>query len=268
MRRAAMAGRPFIAALLLLWLGIAHAGEPALAWILEFDGRIIAAKAADRPLPPASLTKVMTALLWLQDPTRVDAGITISRRAAAESGTRARLEAGERYRGRDLLGAMLVASANDACIALAEHAAGSVTAFVADMNRAAEVLGLRETHFSNPCGHDAAGQVSSARDLLRLTEFALANPLFRELVRQPEWRLRAISPAGAEVKILPASNALLGRLDGARGVKTGYTAHAGKSVIALAERDGHQVLLVLLNARDRWRVAHGMVEQAFARGAR
>lgn len=261
--------RLFVAALFLFSPGtaaIASAAEPARAWVIQLDHKIMGAHAAGDPLPPASLTKIMTAVLWLQRPERQDETVTISRRAAAETGARAGLKAGERYRGSDLLAITLISSANDACLALAEHAAGSVKAFVADMNRAAAALGLAETRFTNPCGHDAPGHTSSARDLLHLTEIALTHPVFRELVATPSWRLQSIG--GAETRVMQSSNALLGRLAGARGVKTGYTAKAGKCVIALVERDGHRVLLVLLNARDRWWAAHGLVEKTLARAAR
>jgi len=246
--------------------GATDSAPPARAWVIKLDDRITSARAADKALPPASLTKIMTALIWLQRPARQDETVTISRRAAAETGTRAGLKAGARYRGSDLLALMLITSANDACLALAEHASGSVETFVVDMNRAAAALVLKETRFANPCGHDAPGHTSSARDLLRLTEIALADPVFRQLVATTSWKLRTVG--GAEEKNFPSSNALLGRLDGARGVKTGYTAKAGKCVIALVERDGHRLLLVLLDARDRWWAAHGLVERTFERVAR
>lgn len=268
--------RALLLAALLIFAPLATGAPqaPAGAWLLKLDGQVVAAHAADRPLPPASLTKLMTALLWLQseDARPSDAVVTVSRRAAAASGSRAGLRAGERYRGSDLLAALLIASANDACLALAEHVAGSVESFVEAMNRAAQGLALRETRFANPCGHDAPGHVSSARDLLKLAELVLAEPRLRTLVAQPTLRLVPLAsraPAGgSRGRILQNGNALLGRLPGTRGVKTGYTAAAGKCLIAFVERDGHQVLLVLLNARDRWWTAHGMVEQAFGRVSR
>lgn len=259
-------------ALALAWAVLAGAGQaaapdggraPARAWLLKFDGRIIDSREAERPLPPASLTKVMTALLWLQKPDRQDEWVTISARAAAETGTRLGLKAGDRYRGSELLAAMLVTSANDACMALAEHGAGSASAFVRDMNTAARALGLAQTHFDNPCGHDAPGQRSSARDLMHLTEVALADPVFQEVVARPTVSFRR--PGARNAEVLTSSNMLFGRLPGTRGVKTGYTAQAGKCLIALVERDGHRALLVLLNAPDRWWLAHGMIESAFAR---
>jgi D-alanyl-D-alanine carboxypeptidase (penicillin-binding protein 5/6) len=261
--------RRLAGAFLLATTGLGHAAlaeAPARAWLLKLDNRVIETHQADLALPPASLTKIMTAMLWLQKPLRQQEWVTVSARAAAETGTRLGLKAGQRYRGAELLAAMLVTSANDACVALAEHSAGSVQAFVRDMNKAAQVLGLAQTHFDNPCGHDAVGQRSSANDLLRLTEIALADPVFKDLVARPTWAFpRGAGTASGAREVLKSSNLLFGRLAGAQGVKTGFTAQAGKCVIALAERDGHRVLLVLLNAPDRWWAAHGLIESAFAR---
>lgn len=262
-----MTTRLLIAALLFFTLANSAHSSPsprpsARAWLIQLDGKIIGAHQAQQALPPASLTKIMTAILWLQKPARQNEIVTISTRAAAETGSRAGLKAGEHYRGSELLAAMLIASANDACMALAEQAAGSSKAFVADMNRAARTLGLRETHFTNPCGHDAPGHTSSARDLLRLSEVALENPTFRTLVATTDWPLHKAD--GSSTQTLHTRNALLGRLEGTRGVKTGYTTKAGACVIALVERKGRRVILVLLNAKNRWWTAHQMIEQAFA----
>jgi len=252
----------------LLWLaaGLVHAAsdapaQPAAAWVLERDGVVLGAHRADRRLPPASLAKLMTAVLWLQRPERLDAAVRVSTRAAAATGARAGLVAGQHYRGRDLLAAMLIRSGNDACLALAEQAAGSVEAFVAQMNRAADVLALRDTRFVNPCGWDAEGQHSSARDLLQLAKVAMEYPEIRERVAQPAMRLATLD--GKAARELANTNLLLGRLPGARGVKTGFTARGGKCLVAFAERDGHAVWLVLLAAPERWWTAHALIEQAF-----
>ena len=235
--------------------------QPAAAWLLERDGVVRGAHRADRQLPPASLVKLMTAVLWLQQPERLDAAVSVSARAAAATGARAGLRAGERYRGRDLLAAMLIRSGNDACLALAEQAGGSVEAFVGQMNRAAALLALHDTRFANPCGWDAEGQHSSARDLLQLAKIAMEFPEIRALVAQPAMRLATLD--GKAARELANTNLLLGRLPGARGVKTGFTARGGKCLVALAERDGHAVWLVLLAAPERWWTAHAMMEQAF-----
>ncbi len=234
---------------------------PAAAWLLERDGVVLAAHRADQRLAPASLAKLMTAVLWLQQPARLDTAVSISARAAAATGARAGLRAGERYRGGDLLAAMLIRSGNDACLALAEQAAGSVESFVMQMNRAAALLALDDTRFANPCGWDAEGQHSTARDLLQLAKVAMEYPEIREPVAQPAMRLVTLD--GRTARDLANTNLLLGRLPGVRGVKTGFTARAGKCLVALAERDGHAVWLVLLAAPERWWTAHAMIERAF-----
>jgi D-alanyl-D-alanine carboxypeptidase (penicillin-binding protein 5/6) len=233
----------------------------AKAYLVALDGRELWARDADAPRPPASLTKVMTALLALGAGWDPEALATVSARAAAETGTRAGLRAGERLRAGELLAATLVSSANDACVALAEHLAGSEPAFVERMNQQAAALGLTATRFRNACGHDAPGHRASARDLLRLTRAALALPEFRRLVALERVTL---TTAAGRVIGLKTTNALLGRLTGARGVKTGFTPAAGRCVVALVERGGVELLLVLLDADDRWWATAGLVEKAFA----
>jgi D-alanyl-D-alanine carboxypeptidase (penicillin-binding protein 5/6) len=159
---------------------------------------------------------------------------------------------------------MLIKSANDACLAVAEQLSGTGAAFASRMNRRAAELGLSGTRFVDPCGHDAPGQHTTARDLSTLARVALANPEFRRLVALPEVRLE--TRAG---RVLQAgtSNALLGRLPGADGVKTGFTPEAGKCVVAHAVRGGREVLVILLGAPDRWWTAAALVEKAFAEPA-
>ena len=234
--------------------------KAALAYIVAIDGRVVWAGSPDEPRPPASLTKIMTALVLLERDWKPDSPVTVSRAAAAETGSRAGLQAGETLGAGDLLTAMLVTSANDACVALAEHAAGSVPAFVAAMNARAAALGLAATRFSNPCGHDAPAQRSSARDLLALAEAALARP---EFARAVALRSTEIRTTGGRRIALKSGNHLLGNSPGVIGVKTGWTPGAGKCLVVLAERDRMRVLIVLLDATDRWWTAAALVEEAF-----
>ena len=255
---------------ILLWLAapMAFAAEAtrdafpdlADAYLVQVNGKTLWARNADRRLPPASLTKVMTAMLVLEHGHLEDV-VAIAPTAAAQRGTRLGLAAGDRIRAADLLRAALVGSANDACYALAQWSAGSASAFVAGMNAKARQLGLSATHFVNPCGFDAPGHLASANDLARLTERALQLPVFGQIVALD--RASAHTVDGARTFEVRSTNALLGRLPGAIGVKSGYTARAGKCLIALAERNGVRVLLVMLNARDRWWDAHGVIDRAF-----
>jgi D-alanyl-D-alanine carboxypeptidase (penicillin-binding protein 5/6) len=136
------------------------------AYVVAVNGRPVWARAPDSPLPPASLTKIMTALVVLERDFSPGAWLRVSPRAAAATGSRLGLRAGEELTVGDALTATLVSSANDACRALAEHVGGSEGAFVRRMNERARELGLHATHFENACGHDAPGHRSSARDLL------------------------------------------------------------------------------------------------------
>jgi len=264
-----LARAPAALALLCLWAAAPFPaeGEPpdaypraARAYLVAIDGQEVWARAADAQLPPASLTKIMTALLALEAGDRPGAWIEVSARAARETGSRAGLRAGEALSAEGALTATLVSSANDACLALAEHLAGSAAAFVERMNARAAALGLSATHFQNPCGHDAPGHLSSARDLLRLTRAALAFPEFRRLVALTE---ATVVTRGGRSLALRTHNLLLGRLRGAVGVKSGYTEGAGRCMVALAVRDGVEVLAVLLDSPDRWWTTSALLELAF-----
>ncbi len=238
--------------------------EAAPSYLVAVDGEVIWARAPDASRAPASLSKILTALLALETADPGD-WLTVSDRAAAETGSRLGLRAGEKVLVRDAVAAMLVASANDACRAVAEHAAGSAAGFVARMNGRAAAMGLAGSRFADPCGHDAKGQHVTASDLWRLTREALGNAEFRRLVALPSVR---VATRGGRVLTATTSNALLGRLPGADGVKTGFTARAGKCVVARAQRDGREVIVILLGAPDRWWTAAAIVEKAFAEAPR
>lgn len=235
--------------------------DAAAAYLVRIDNHDTWSHRKNLRLPPASLTKIMTALLALEH-GRLQDTVTVSRRAVAETGTRLGLRAGERYRAADLLAATLLQSANDACHALAEHLAGSELAFVARMNRRAKELGLSDTHFANACGHDAPQHYSSAHDLARLAEAALTQPLFADLTSRVEASIATRD--GRRNFRLVNKNELIGRYPGATGVKSGYTPKAGKCLVAYARRNKTAVMAVLLNAPDRWWTAVAMLDRAFA----
>lgn len=233
----------------------------AAAYLVIVDGAPRWAHAADTPRAPASLAKLMTALLVLQG-GGLDDEIAVSRSAAAARGSRLGLREGERVAAHGLLAAMLVGSANDACLALAERGGGA-TAFVARMNAQAAALGLRATRFGDPCGFDSDQQRSTARDLARLAEHFMAQPQLAALARRPE--VEVASANRARVWRVKNTNVLLEHFPGTIGVKTGQTRRAGHNLIVLAERDGRRALLVMLGARDRWWDAHAILARALAR---
>lgn len=212
--------------------------------------RVLLEKNATRRLPPASLTKVMTALVAMEAASQEQV-VRVDRRALVHRSS-LKLHAGEQFLLRDLLTAMLVTSANDACEAIAWHIGGDADRFVTMMNERARTLGLKDTHFANACGFDAPGHYSTAADLATLTEQALRAPAISMMVRTVTRDI--VSVDGARQVSLHSTNELLLDPD-VTGVKTGYTSKAGRCLIASMFKDGHQLLLVGLNVIDRWEQA-------------
>ena len=211
------------------------------------SGQVLAERNADKPLPPASLTKLMTAYVLFgklkAGNLKLDDRINISQQAWNAKGARLFLRPGTRARAEDLLKGLTVLSANDAAIALAERVAGSEKNFVAEMNAVARGLGLSHTVFMNATGHDEKGHGSTARDLAWL-----AAALIREFPEYYHWfSLKEFSDG----RITQYNrNALLWRDPTVDGVKTGQTRSAGFCVIASARRDGMRLITVVLGARD------------------
>lgn len=232
----------------------------AASYLVAIDGRIVWEKDADRPRLPASLTKMMTALVLVERDWDPASYVAVSSSAAAATGSRAGLRVGDTLSAGDLLKAMLVSSSNDACLALAESAGPGTSAFVSRMNARAREMGLHATSFANPCGHDDPKQRSSAHDLRLIAEAAMNRTEIASIVALQE--VTIASSKGQKIT-LKTGNQLLGRSPGVHGVKSGYTPGAGKCVVVAAERKGTKVLIVLLNAPNRWWTAAGLVERAF-----
>ncbi|MER3423807.1 MAG: D-alanyl-D-alanine carboxypeptidase, partial [Nitrospiraceae bacterium] len=170
---------------------------------------------------------------------------------------RLRLRRGQIFRLQDLLKAMLIASANDACLAAAIHVGGSEEDFVNLMNDKAHALGLVNSHFSNACGFDSPTHYSTAADLATLSEAALHHPLFRAFVREERGVITAVNANRSY--LLRNTNRLLGRMPGVEGVKTGFTSKAGRCLIAKVSQNGKELLLVLLHASQRWNTATRLI---------
>lgn len=211
---------------------------------------------SEKRLSPASLTKIMSALVILEY-GHLDDEVTVSPKAARAHKTHLRLRTGQIFRLEDLLKAMLIMSANDACLAASEHVGGDEPRFVERMNAKAVALGLHNTHFSNACGFDAPEHYSTAEDLAKLSEIAMHHPVFRELVSEEREIIMPINEHRAYV--LRTTNRLLGRIPGVQGVKTGFTSKAGRCLIAKVSQDGRDLLLVILNSKRRWNTATSLI---------
>jgi D-alanyl-D-alanine carboxypeptidase (penicillin-binding protein 5/6) len=226
------------------------------------SGQAVFADNADEPRPPASLTKILTALVIL-DRAQPSEIVTVSAHAARTAGYRLGLRAGQRLSLEDLVAAILIRSANDAAVAAAEHVGGSIAGFAGLMNAKARALGMAHSQFVNPHGLDAPGHVTTARDMARLTQVALEDPRFARVVSARHTTV-TIWPPGSPRRIL-SHNRLLGRLPGADGVKTGYTGKAGRCLVASATRGEQQLIAVLFNAPNRWHDATVLLEYGFRR---
>jgi D-alanyl-D-alanine carboxypeptidase len=212
--------------------------------------RVVYERNSSTQLAPASLTKLMTALLVFERGD-LESIVTIEPRDLVGDATMG-LAAGEEVSVTDLLWGLLVPSGNDAAMALARHVGGSMGGFVELMNARAAELGLLQTHFANPHGLDALGHVSSAADLLTITQLLWKYPLFRAIVGTA-----SITQAGHP---LVNTNEWLTEFPGVTGIKTGTTDTAGECLIASVERDGHTILLVVLGSEARYRDAERLYE--------
>ena len=233
----------------------------AASYLVKVNSKTLWVHNPNRKLPPASLTKIMTALIILEK-VGLDEVVIVSKRAAKETGSVIGLRAGDKMKVRDLLAACLIQSANDASYALAEYAGGSKEGFVRLMNARADKMGLVDTHWTNPCGHSEKNHYSTANDLAILAETALKNPTFSKLVSFTRGRISTVNEK--RTFKIENKNELIGRYPGAIGVKSGWTSKAGKCLIALACRNGTKVLLILLNAPNRWWDAEMILNKAFA----
>lgn len=212
-------------------------------------------------LPPASLTKIATALVAADrgDLSEiVDIDVNSGLLAVSNDSTVMGLEPGQRLSMRDLLYGLLLPSGSDAAVQIAEHIGSTVAGFVDMMNAKALALGLTDTHFSNPHGLDEDGLYSSAYDMALLGRALLASPELAAIVRaksyQPDWDGAA----------LWNGNELLDRYPGAIGIKTGYTEQASQTMVAAAERGGRRLIVTVLGSTNRFADVTALFDWAFA----
>jgi D-alanyl-D-alanine carboxypeptidase (penicillin-binding protein 5/6) len=215
----------------------------------EESGRVLFAENAEQRLPQASLTKIMTALLVIENGD-LHKDVVISKNAEETGESSIWLEEGEVLSRNQLLYALMLPSANDAAVALAESVAGSEQEFVSQMNERARELSLKNTHFANPHGLDAEGHYSSAFDLASLTREGLEDPLFRDVVTTKEMSIPC--PGHDWERALINRNQLLNRYQGSRGVKTGYTSNAGCCLVGAAQRGDMKLITVVMNSYDMY----------------
>ena len=206
-------------------------------------GRVLYEKNADSQSLIASTTKIMTALVVCEQCNVLDR-MRIPKEAVGIEGSSMYLREGEVLTIQELLYGLMLSSGNDAAVALAIYCGGTVEGFAELMNDKARVLGLRNTHFCNPNGLDSPGHYSTARDLATLAAYAMENPIFAKTVSTKTIRVGE--------RYLRNHNKLLWQVEGADGVKTGYTKAAGRILVSSASRSDRRLVAVTLNAPSDW----------------
>lgn len=225
--------------------------------VMDADtGEVIYEHEADQKALIASTTKIMTAVVALEH-LPLDQKFKIPAQACNIEGSSMYLKVGEELTVEELLYGMMLQSGNDAAIALALACSDSVREFVALMNLKAQELHLTQTHFENPNGLDGETHHSSARDLAKLTQYAMKNETFSKIVST-----KAISVSG---RSLTNHNRLLRQCDGCIGVKTGYTKAAGRTLVSCAERNGRRIIIVTLCDSNDWKDHAQLYDYAFSR---
>ena len=219
-------------------------------------GRALYEKDADSRSLIASTTKIMTALIVCEQCNVLDR-MRIPKEAVGIEGSSMYLKEGEVLTLQELLYGLMLHSGNDAAVALAIYCGGTVEGFVQLMNDKAYRLGLTGTHFENPNGLDSPGHYSTARDLAVLTAYAMKNPIFLQTVSTKTVRVGQ--------RTMTNHNKLLWRVEGADGVKTGYTKAAGRILVSSASRNGRRLIAVTINDGNDWADHKALLEDGFAK---
>lgn len=239
-----------------LLLPAAGAVSAQSAVVLDgLTGECLYAKNADVQLPMASTTKIMTAITAIEMGD-LDRTYTVKKEYTLVEGSSMYLREGEEITLRDTLYGLMLMSGNDAALAVAGECGGQ-EAFVTAMNEKARELNLPHTHFDNPNGLDGESHHTTARELARLTAYAMQNETFREIVSTASYT------AGG--RTMTNHNKLLRMYGDAVGVKTGFTKRAGRCLVSAAERDGRRLIAVTLNAPDDWNDHMEMLDTAFSK---
>ncbi len=233
----------------------------ASAIVLEAStGRVLYEKDAHEKMPMASTTKVMTALVALEYGNPGDV-VTVSKNASGVEGSSIWLSVGEKMTLSDMLYGLMLASGNDAAVAIAEHVGGSLDGFVALMNKKAQEIGAYDTHFANPNGLPAEDHYTTAYDLALVCAYAMQNEYFSEIVKT---QYKTLPWEGHEWdRVVKNKNKILWNYEGGNGIKTGYTKEAGRCLTAAAQRDGMQLVSVVLCAPNMFNDCMTLMDHGF-----
>ncbi|KPU44868.1 D-alanyl-D-alanine carboxypeptidase DacB precursor [Oxobacter pfennigii] len=224
--------------------------------LMDYEsGRVLYEKNSRMIVPMASTTKILTAIVALEN-SKYDEVVTVSERASSIAGSTIGLKKDQKITMEELLYGLMLRSGNDCAIAIAEHMAGSVERFSFMMDSKAFDIGAFNTHFATPHGLDADGHFTTAYDMALITRCALKNPEFAKIVSTKDIVINGINGSKGYHNI----NKILWQLEGADGVKTGFTNKAGKCLVSSATRNGVKVINVALNSYDRWKDSTALLD--------
>lgn len=234
----------------------ANAVSAQRAYVMDaVSGRVIYEKNAGEQSLIASTTKIMTALIVCEQCNVLDR-MRIPKEAVGIEGSSMYLQEGEVLTLQELLYGLMLSSGNDAAVALAIYCGGTVEGFAELMNDKAHILGMNDTHFENPNGLDSPGHYSTAKDMAKLAAHAMENPIFAKTVSTRSVKIGQ--------RYLTNHNKLLWRVEGADGVKTGYTKAAGRILVSSATRDGRRLIAVTMDDPDDWNDHAALLEEGFS----
>lgn len=229
----------------------------------RLSGRCIYGKDENKQTAMASTTKIMTAMIIIENCKLTDS-VTVSAKAAGTGGSRLGLKKDDIITVNDLLYGLMLRSGNDAAVALAIHTAGSIEKFADLMNAKAIKLGLKNTHFVTPHGLDNEEHYTTAYELAKLTDYALKNETFAKIVKTQSTTITINNSP----KQINNTNELLGNVNGVYGVKTGFTNNAGRCLVTSVKRDDMDLIIVVLGAdtrKDRAKDSMKLIEYAYKR---
>lgn len=228
--------------------------------VISEDGQVLNQYNKDQQLAMASTTKIVTAIVTIENCDDLDEIVTVDDKSVGIEGTSIYLRKKEQMSIRNLLYGLILASGNDAAMALACAIGGTEENFVEMMNKFAIDLDLKNTHFANPHGLDAKGHYTSTYDLAVITNYALENPVFKEIVST---KTKILNEGEPNVRYLRNKNKLLFSQDGCVGVKTGFTDNAGRCLVNACERNGFRVVSVVFNCGPMFEECDKLTEQAY-----
>lgn len=245
---------------LLVNINIFALSAGAYTVVEQSSGRILYSSNGDTKMPMASTTKVMTALLTIEN-LDLEKKYDIPDGAIGIEGSSIYLKKGERLTGEELLYGLMLASGNDAAYALAIIISGSEENFVELMNEKARELGLKNTRFADPCGLKSKNHHTTSNDLARLCAFAMKNEIFCQVVSTQNYQISGAKEG--EIRYLHNKNRILGEFLGGNGIKTGYTLAAGRCLCAAAKRGDMQLICVVLNDREWFSDCETLLNRGF-----